>query len=57
MRVDSIFHADGHFPPSPIAVVEVQGYVFAALIYWVFCFSMSRYSIFMERRLNTGHKR
>jgi general L-amino acid transport system permease protein len=33
------------------------GYVFAALVYWVFCFSMSRYSIFMERRLNTGHKR
>src|SRR6185295_6818525 len=29
--VDSIFHADGHFPQSPIAVVEVQGYVFAAL--------------------------
>ncbi len=33
------------------------GYAFAALLYWVFCFSMSRYSIFMERRLNTGHKR
>jgi glycogen debranching enzyme len=27
---DSIFHADGHFPPPPIALVEVQGYVFAA---------------------------
>ncbi|MBK8082997.1 MAG: amino acid ABC transporter permease [Devosia sp.] len=35
----------------------VTGYIFAALIYWVFCFSMSRYSMFMERRLNTGHKR
>jgi general L-amino acid transport system permease protein len=33
------------------------GFVFAAMIYWVFCFSMSRYSQFMERRLNTGHKR
>lgn len=32
------------------------GYVFAALVFWVFCFSMSRYSVFMERRLNTGHK-
>jgi glycogen debranching enzyme len=30
--VDSIFHRDGTFPPSPIAVVEVQGYVYAALI-------------------------
>ncbi|PLX39423.1 MAG: amino acid ABC transporter permease [Hyphomicrobiales bacterium] len=33
------------------------GYLFAALIFWVFCFSMSRYSIFMEKRLHTGHKR
>ncbi len=33
------------------------GYFAAALIYWAFCFSMSRYSIYMERRLNTGHKR
>lgn len=27
---DSIFHADGVFPRGPIALVEVQGYVFAA---------------------------
>jgi general L-amino acid transport system permease protein len=33
------------------------GLVFAALIFWMFCFGMSRYSQFMERRLNTGHKR
>ncbi len=33
------------------------GYFVLALIYWVFCFSMSRYSIYTERRLNTGHKR
>lgn len=30
------------------------GYVFAAFVYWVFCFGMSRYSAFMERRLNKG---
>ncbi|MEO6394298.1 MAG: amino acid ABC transporter permease [Devosia sp.] len=35
----------------------ITGYIFAAMIYWVFCFSMSRYSQYMERRLNTGHKR
>jgi glycogen debranching enzyme len=28
---DSIFHADGRFPAGPIAVVEVQGYAYAAL--------------------------
>ena len=33
------------------------GYLVAALMFWVFCFSMSRYSIYMERRLDTGHKR
>jgi len=27
---DSIFHADGRIPPPPIAVVEVQGYAYAA---------------------------
>lgn len=33
------------------------GYVFAAAIFWIFCFGMSRYSQYMERRLDTGHKR
>lgn len=28
---DSVFHADGRIPEGPIALVEVQGYVFAAL--------------------------
>jgi glycogen debranching enzyme len=27
---DSVFHADGKFPDGPIAVVEVQGYAYAA---------------------------
>ncbi|MFZ2101777.1 MAG: amino acid ABC transporter permease [Oricola sp.] len=38
-------------------VQSMTGYSFAALIYWIFCFSMSRYSQFMERKLDTGHKR
>ena len=33
------------------------GYFAVALMFWVFCFGMSRYSIFTERRLSTGHKR
>jgi len=33
------------------------GYFSVALMYWVFCFGMSRYSIYTERRLHTGHKR
>lgn len=27
---DAIFHADGRFPRTPVALVEVQGYVYAA---------------------------
>ena len=33
------------------------GFIFAAFVFWIFCFGMSRYSIYMERRLHTGHKR
>ncbi|MCG7599543.1 amino acid ABC transporter permease [Halomonas sp. McH1-25] len=34
-----------------------EGYVFAALVFWIFCFSMSRYSQYIERKLHTGHER
>jgi general L-amino acid transport system permease protein len=33
------------------------GYVFAAVVFWLFCFAMSRYAHFMERRLAAGTKR
>ena len=39
------------------ANTATTGYIFAAMVFWVFCFGMSRYSIYMERRLNTGYKR
>ncbi len=32
------------------------GYLVIALIYWIFCFGMSRYSAYMERKLNRGHR-
>ena len=35
---------------------SVEGYVFAGLIYWAFCFSMSQYSQRLERKLHTGHQ-
>ncbi len=31
-------------------------YGFIALMFFVFCFSMSRYSMFLERKLQTGHR-
>lgn len=33
------------------------GLVFAAFVFWLFCFGMSRYSLFVEQRLNTSHSR
>ena len=37
--------------------LATEGYVFVAAVFWVFCFSMSRYSIWLEDKLHTGHKR
>ena len=37
--------------------MAVEGYVFTAFVFWIFCFSMSRYSMHIERKLHTGHKR
>lgn len=36
--------------------MATEGYVFAALVFWIFCFGMSRYSIHLEHKLDTGHK-
>ena len=36
---------------------SVEGYVFCAFVYWVFCFGMSQYSQSVERKLDTGHKK
>lgn len=35
----------------------IESYVFAAFIYFLFCYFMSRYSQYLERRLNVGHTR
>ena len=35
-------------------VWEIYGFI--ALMFFLFCFSMSRYSMYLERRLQTGHR-
>jgi general L-amino acid transport system permease protein len=35
----------------------VEGYIAAALVYWAFCFFMSRYSQWLERELAKGTRR
>ncbi|MGF1629444.1 MAG: amino acid ABC transporter permease [Kiloniellaceae bacterium] len=32
-------------------------YVFIAILFFVCCFSMARYSLYLEKKLHTGHKR
>jgi general L-amino acid transport system permease protein len=34
----------------------LSGLVFAGLVFWIFCFGMSRYSQFVERRLDRSHR-
>ena len=36
--------------------LEWEAYAFVALVFWIFCFSMSRYSQWLERRLDTGNR-
>jgi general L-amino acid transport system permease protein len=38
-------------------VTPLTGLIFAGFVFWIFCFGMSRYSAFIERRLDKGHKR
>lgn len=35
---------------------ETEGYVFVTMIYWIICFSMSRYAKSIEDKFNTDHK-
>jgi general L-amino acid transport system permease protein len=41
------------FSPS----TAMTGYVFAGLVFWIFCFGMSRYSMFVERNVSAGDRR
>jgi general L-amino acid transport system permease protein len=36
---------------------EMEGYVFCAFVYFLCCFLMSRYSMYLERKLHTGHQK
>ena len=36
---------------------KIEGYLFIALIYFVFCFSMSRYSSWIEKQVNKSRQR
>ena len=37
--------------------LSTEIYIFIALFFFISCFAMSRYSIYLEKKLETGHKR
>ncbi len=37
--------------------LAAETYLIAGAGFWIFCFAMSRYSMYIERKLDTGHKR
>lgn len=50
--LDMAINADADWKPF-----KLQGYVFIAIIYFIFCFSMSRYSRWVERQVNRSKTR
>ena len=44
-------------PKWSTPVTSATGYIFAALVYFICCFAMSRYATGIEKRLSTGEKR
>ncbi|MBX2837912.1 MAG: amino acid ABC transporter permease [Gammaproteobacteria bacterium] len=44
-------------PNWSIKSVPYTGYVFVAIVFWICCYFMARYSRYIEAKLHTGHKR
>jgi len=36
---------------------DLEGYAFAGLVFWIFCFGMSRFSIALEKKLGPEDQR
>jgi len=36
--------------------MDTEGFVFVAIVYWIFNFTMSRYSKRLERKLDTNNR-
>jgi general L-amino acid transport system permease protein len=46
------FNSDADWRPF-----KIEGYIFIAMIYFVFCFAMARYSVWVEKQANKGRVR
>lgn len=49
----NLSHSDANWATP---VQAMTSYIFCAFVFFLFCYAMARYSNFMERRLDTGHK-
>ena len=49
----NLSHSDSNWATP---VQAMTSYLFCAFIFFIFCFAMARYSVFMENRLNTSHR-
>ncbi len=49
----NLSHSDSRWATP---VQAITSYIFCAFVFFVFCYAMARYSNYMERRLDTGHK-
>src|SRR5579871_1930320 len=49
-------HASFADPVWSTPTTQFTGFAFAGMIYFAFCFGMSRYSLFVENRLNAHHR-
>ena len=49
----NLSHSDSNWATP---VQAMTSYLFCAFIFFIFCFGMARYSVFMENRLNTSHR-
>ena len=50
--MDMAINADANWKPF-----KLQGYIFIAVIYFIFCYAMSRYSQWVEKQVNTSKRR
>ncbi len=49
----NLSHSDSNWATP---VQAMTSYLFCAFVFFIFCFGMARYSVFMEDRLNTSHR-
>jgi len=55
--LDLLGRVQGSFADPDWGGFSVEGYVFTAAVFWIFCYGMSRYSQSVERRLGVGERR